>query len=150
MEDNGTLIEFLQERKRTAQEGTVDRTAVVAEWVQDLEGLMTKIIAWLEEARKEELVIIDKDTELLSEDSLGSYTVPKLTLDFQNVVVEIVPAFRLTVGAQGRVDFICGARKALLLRPSQGNWSFAGYPDKLKTVPLDEEVFHAAIRNLLA
>ncbi|MFO8071476.1 MAG: hypothetical protein R6V85_06335 [Polyangia bacterium] len=150
MSEQQPLVDFLQSRRATRENGQVDRTDVLAEWIKDLGALMDEIEVLLKDVVESGYVNVKRINVYISEPDLSPYDAPSLVLDFDGTELQILPRFRMTVGARGRVDFVCGALTAILLRIENGKWAFAGQDRRSDTVPLTRESFDQVLQDLLA
>ena len=153
MQNSESIAEYLRRRKsqRDAEESAVDWDGRKREWLDDIKGLYDQIRGWLSEAEQEGLVKFCVGTVSIEEEYLGSYTAPSLSIDLGDQVVRLNPAFRLTLGAQGRVDMICGVKKAMLMRKGVGDWGIGTRESgSFRIISLDENSFSELLRGLTA
>ncbi len=152
MPSDENLTEFLRRRKSEAQDRDdppVDWEKAKQDWLEGIGGLYRSIREWLSGAEGEGLVKFRQGTVRISEDHLGMYDAPTLSLDLGDKSVDLVPSFRLTLGALGRVNAFCGARKALILRSDDVRWGIGiREPGASRIVPLTEESFQDLLKDL--
>ncbi|MFO8073074.1 MAG: hypothetical protein R6V85_14480 [Polyangia bacterium] len=118
-------------------------------WLDDLEKLFENIRGWLETAVEEDLIEMTTGEVQISEDHLGMYKAPRLAIDLGDTTVDVVPAFRITAGAEGRVDVFCGANKAVLLRTGEGAWGIAvHFSGSVQIETLNENSFRDLLEDL--
>ena len=75
-----------------------------SEWKKNINILYENIRDWLSDAANNNLLEIQEKTIQLSEEHLGQYKVPCLTIKTSGDTVSINPVGRLIIGAQGRFD----------------------------------------------
>ncbi|HVN85893.1 MAG TPA: hypothetical protein VMW17_13725 [Candidatus Binatia bacterium] len=152
------LIDFLRQQKHDAEREQVDWEEIRESWIRDLHALISQFKEWLRDAVTERLLTVEEYRLTVSEDDLGTYQAPALTIRApRSRSVQIVPRGRLIVGGTGRVDFESGPNRATLIRVDQGLWKFmtrrlSGSPigPLFETADLNAESFRGTIRQLLA
>jgi len=156
------LIDFLRQQKQDAEGRKVNWARIRESWITDLRELMAQIRAWLKDAVAERLLEVREHEVSLTEDGLGTYTVPALTISApRSRLIQIVPKARLIVGAEGRVDLESGPNRAKLIHVGKA-WKFVredfsgarlgrlSAPMKRELADLSEQKFRETIRELLA
>lgn len=139
----------LLRQKKSEQEEAVDWKVVKKNWIHSLSALMRQIEEWVEPLVREKLIKIKETKIKLTEEYFGTYNVTSLTITAAPHVVEIRPAARVIIGAKGRVDMINGAKKIMLLVNEKDQWRIAVRAQKIRTLPLNEESFLGALKELL-
>lgn len=96
------ITEFLRQQKKA---GSPNRRAQrQKEWLDTVEGLLGQIRSWLAEAQREKLVKIHPDKIKITEENIGTYTVPYLVFTAAGKTVKVKPIGSTVIGADGRVD----------------------------------------------
>lgn len=157
------LIDFLRQQKQDTQHKQENWAKIRESWITDLRALMSQFKAWLKDAVAEQLIEVQEHEVPLSEDNLGTYNAPSLTISAPRArSIHIVPKARLIFGGQGRVDFECGPNRAKLIRVDKEHWKFVredfsgaplgrlSTPMKRTLADLSEQNFRETIRELLA
>ena len=156
------LIDFLRQQKHHTEHEQVSWAEIREAWIKDLHDLMSQFKEWLQDAVAEHLLTVEESEVLLSENNLGTYSAPALTICApRSRSVHIVPKARVVLGSEGRVDFESGPNRAKLLRVA-GDWKFVredfsgsplgplAAPMKRELADLNEQNFRETIRELLA
>ncbi len=163
MTEKQALLEQLRRDEGPAEGAELERQKQV--WQADLRQLMDQLEGWLKDAELEDKLHVEKqDLEILEED-LDPYVVPSITIVFRTrhprrVVVaprsmQVVGGIfinaegkqRRFVGAQGRIDFTCGASRETLLRiigDDGTSWRWLR-----RDAELTEDTFFAVLRELI-
>lgn len=109
-----------------------------ADWLRDLRALFDQVERWLDRGVKAgDLQLRHREMEL-EEPDLGTYQAPALDIYVKRKgsrririeprgmsIVGLIPRSGLrVVGAEGRVDWVCGPRRAILMRGQGGKWHF--------------------------
>jgi hypothetical protein len=156
-----TLREFLL---KNAPRHELERKQRRKEWIEAVEGLLSEILGWLNEANTDKLlecvpVEVDK-----REQGLGSYRIPGLEITFGERVVKILPVGRSVLAhlgpyaepghenAEGRVDISNGVDKVYLYRKlsdsGASTWLVQNGTSALR--PLGKAEFEAILQALLS
>lgn len=90
------------------------------DWVADVERLLADAEAWA----REQGWLTHREIRTLTEDLLGTYPVPSLTIRHPSATLLMEPVARYVVGAAGRVDLAVfpSYDKLLLVRGEDGAW----------------------------
>lgn len=108
------------------------------EWLQDLNDVIDQIYTWLKQAQARGVLDLQRHTLSVHEQDIGTYDAPALKIKLKrgapreiriepkgmSVVAAIPAPGRRVQGARGRVDFICGPARAMLLRSPERKWYF--------------------------
>jgi hypothetical protein len=164
-------LEKLQ--KDVASARPLNKTAVIAEWQKAVSSLMSKIEEFLQEYRNEGTLQFEHSDVQVTEEALGTYQIPQMTLRAGSAVLMIQPIGRMIIGAAGRIDLYRQGRGAknervMALRgaPNDGsNWTLSIPPDdnsfkimdtsalvqsrQRTIVPLTKESLETALDRLL-
>lgn len=134
---------------------------LIGQWKADVEALCLAVEALLQPLRAAQRLLIDRRSDQVTEEDLGTYTVDGRTLRFRDVPGEVkltakspmvrgvmLPSGRWVVGVNGRVDLSYGALKVPLVRRGDGEVTWwVGQGDEL--LPFDESALESAIASLL-
>lgn len=145
----GTLTDFLREQKEARSPQRKARRR--KDYLDAVAALLGQIRAWLTEAQREKLVKLYPDKIKITEEALGTYTAPCLTLTGAGKTVHVKPIGATIIGADGRVD----------MESANGTFMFLYLADKQKWVhgfgkrPMDfpeltEELFSDLLKRALA
>lgn len=96
------LTEFLRLQK-VANKPQL-RARRLNEWRGALDVLFQQIRSWLAEAEQKKLIKVGSGRVELTEEALGAYTAPFLTLTVGAKTVKLRPIGSTIIGADGRVD----------------------------------------------
>ena len=158
----GVLTEFLRGQQDRLSKQSVERQAIVAEWVAAVERLLEQIRSWVKAADPSGVLRLTENTHEIKEPGLGRYTVPILALGLDDEVsVIVMPEARktiLTVPAQGggvrradgRVDLIGPPANVTLVRVSAGaqdEWYLHNSLQPPK--PFDQAAFERIVVEML-
>jgi hypothetical protein len=172
---NGMALKDTLERrqKELASAQSFDKAAIIAEWQQAVRALMSKIEEFLHEYKTEGTLQFEHGDMELTEEALGNYQIPQMTLRAGSAVLMIQPIGRLIIGATGRVDLYRQGRAAkddrvMALRSAPNDdsqWMLSIPPEdssfrimptnqlgqslKRTIVPLTKESLEAALDRLL-
>jgi hypothetical protein len=144
-------------RVKASSQASDDAGKLQQQWLLQLDELFQKLGTWLEPGVKEGLLQLSPGRVELTEESLGTYTAPTLTVELPgHLRVRLEPVGAEILGGHtGRVDLISGPNKARLLREASGEWvlgipslQFGRLVFDLK--PLTEESFLEALDGLTA
>ena len=118
------LLRQLSEQKDLSK---LKSPEIVTEWRRSLRRLFDQFKAWLTEKSAKDVLRVVETSDMVKERLLEPlYQVPILRIEAPNGdVVQIVPKARIVVGAYGRVDFECGAKRVTLTRKDPDRWQFA-------------------------
>ncbi len=99
----------------TSKKSEVDWNKVLVEWKTHVHNLYEQVEGWIRKSGAFNKVQLDKQKITISENYIGSYQIDQLIWTVGGHIIHFIPQGRLIIGARGRVDIICGNRKALLL-----------------------------------
>jgi hypothetical protein len=93
------------------------------EWVVEVERLVSEAETWAQA----EGWLTHREARTLTEELIGSYTVPSLRIHHPAATLLLEPVARYVVGASGRVDLAVfpSYDKLLIVRGDDGGWRFA-------------------------
>jgi hypothetical protein len=146
------LAEFIH-KKVHAEGAGIHWQAKKDAWIQAVEGLYARVELMLKGPVDSGDVSVETKAMEITEDFVGTYSIPRLELRVGTERVELRPMGLTVVGADGRVD-IRGARSVIaLLRNESGlanEWTMVlqRVPDR-KTVPLDAESLRYALERVM-
>ncbi len=116
------IIGFLRKQKEAASPERAKRRR--KEWLEALDKLFQQIHSWLAEAENEKLIKVHESLVKISEEALGTYEAPSLTLTVGTKTVKLQPIGGVIIGADGRVD----------MQSSRGTYMFLYLADSKKWV----------------
>jgi len=102
---NTVFDEFVKSQQADAH-SDVDWNAIRDEWLRRLDELYGQIRAFLNDYVKAGEIQLQLSPITLSEENIGSYTAPELTLKIGRKQVKFRPIGTLMIGTRGRVDVI--------------------------------------------
>lgn len=145
-----SLQEFLRDKKRRDDgSAEVDWSARKAEYLERVEELYADVARWLEASVEENVVQLSREKAILSEEHIGQYEAESLILLVGQSRVRFRPVGRNIVGANGRVDMMCGPHlRILAFLPGRG-WHFVLKGPVARTWPVTEESFAEVLREML-
>ena len=141
-----------QKLEKLKQESTVDRTAVIEEWLRAIDGLLARFTKVLEPYVRDGLVVVHTGVEMLREDALGDYGVRSMSFEIGPRKIFLTPVGRYIVGAQGRVDlYAVGARASahMLLRTKGRDWVIRPPGPPTPPRPLTDDEIRTVIERLV-
>ncbi len=135
------LAARLREKQKKAKRQEIDWDKRKTEWIHQLWELFSSIEQWLSPLVKENLANISRAEFSITEEFMGTYESPSITIQFPDNPIQLRPVGRNIIGARGRVDVISMRKRAMLLLHEDG-WKIAikeqqGFDYKM----LDEEAF---------
>ena len=90
------------------------------EWISDVTKLLSQIRKWCEREDWE----VTQPEKQVTEESLGTYTVPVLRLRAPGGFLYVEPVARYVIGAEGRIDIYSSpAMNRMLLVRQDGRWT---------------------------
>jgi hypothetical protein len=151
MEDQ--LVDFLRIRKQQAASPEIDWQAKKDKWVRSVESLYAIVQEMLRDSIASKDVTIRTFDTQVSEDFIGTYSIPVLEMTVGTERVEFRPKGVTVIGASGRVD-IRGERDTVtLLRDPEevtSGWTVVlQRVPRLKTVQLDQESLKYALERVM-
>jgi hypothetical protein len=147
------LADFLRHRKEHAPVPDVDWQAKKDAWVHSVEKLYQLVRDMFRESIASDYVTVRTfDTEV-TEDFIGTYSIPGLGLRIGSERVEFRPKGVTVIGVEGRVD-MRGDREVLTLIKEQAGdrngWSIVlQRVPHFRTVPLDQESLTHALERVM-
>lgn len=144
-----TITEFL--RKQKESDDPSRRTKRQKAWVSALDKLFQSIRSWLAEAEKEKLIKVRIEKVPHTEESLGTFEVPRLTLSIDHKTITLKPIGTTIIGADGRVDMVSSRGTYLLLYfADQNKWVHSSGTRPSEFPELTEQVFADLLKRALA
>ena len=98
------LTEFLRSRKEQAAKPEINWQARKDNWVRSVEGLYALVRKMLRKSIESKDVSVRTFDLEVTEDYIGTYTIPALELNVGAERVEFRPKGIMVLGAEGRVD----------------------------------------------
>lgn len=149
--ENG-LKELLRQKKQESERAAagVDWEARKAERIAAISALFDDIVRWIKPSADEMLVGISREPCELHDERMGTYQSEKLILEIGYERLEFLPVGERVAGASARVDASCGPYQLTMIHlPGQG-WKFLMRGAVVTTIPVTEESFTDALKELLA
>ena len=144
-----TLTEFLREQKEANKPQL--RAQRRREWQDALNDFFGQIRSWLKEAERDKLIKVQSGQVKLTEEALGAYKAPCLTLTVGVKTVKLRPVGSTIIGADGRVDMEShnGAYIFLYLADTK-KWVHGSGKQPADFPKLTEELFTNLFKRALA
>jgi len=147
------LTEFIRSRKEQAGRSAVDWQAEKDNWIRSVEELYALVMNMLRESIKSRDVALGTSNVEVTEDYIGTYTIPTLELVVGGERVEFRPRGALVFGAKGRVDIRGGRDTVTLIKNTDkagGGWSvILQRMPHFTRVPFDEESLKDALERVM-
>jgi hypothetical protein len=158
-----SLKEFLASEAEKLRSEQTEALTQRREWIAAVDRLLARIKDWLADADTQQVLMIEEAPLRLSEQGLGTYEIPSLTIGLGTREVRIKPIARfvatpmrstgviLVPRVHGRVDMTDGLDKYLIFRVEtdpQDRWSIIKQ-ESSRLEPFDEDAFAAALKGLL-
>jgi hypothetical protein len=158
-----SLKEFLASEAEKLRSEQAEALTKRQEWVASVDRLLDRIKEWLAEADPRRILMIEEAPLRLSEQGLGTYVIPSLTIGLGPREVRIKPVARFVATpmrstgvifvprVHGRVDMTDGLDKYLIFRVEtdpQDRWSIIKQ-ESSRLEPFDEDSFSSALMGLL-
>lgn len=145
----GTILGFLREQKQASSPQR--RAQRQKEWLASLDRLFQEIRSWLEEAQREKLIKVTAGRVQITEEALGTYTAPMLTLTVGTKTIRLKPVGSVIIGADGRVDMESAKGTYLFLYlADQKKWVHGTGKEPADFPELTEDVFGDLLKSALA
>lgn len=146
------LAEFLR-RKEQAAGPPIDWQAKRDAFVRSVEDLYALVKSMLRESIESLAVTVRTFDMEVTEDYIGTYTIPALELTIGGERVEFRPKGALVVGVAGRVDMRGGRDTVTLVRNTngeRGDWAIVlQRVPHLRTAPFDRESLTHALERVM-
>lgn len=124
-----------------------DREALRAEWLESVEAFIADAEAW----SKKQGWATRRDPKTIDEESIGSYTVPRLLIHGVDGRLLLDPVTRFVVGGLGLVDFcVLPSYDWVKLVRTPAGWEFHPAQPDAPHRPWSEKAFVEVARELLA
>jgi hypothetical protein len=144
-----TLSEFFRQKKTQADEARVDWGERKERWLEGVKQLYAQIDEWIEPLSREGVVTRNQSIRTVSEEGLGKYDVPVLTLSVGDETVRFTPVGALVAGAQGRVDVKGDNGEANLILQRDGWGVVVSRTPTLRVVPLTEQTLRETLQRVM-
>lgn len=146
------LVDFLRTKRERATSPAIDWTAKRDAWIGSVQRLYEFVKELLRDSIQSGDATLRPFEIEVTEEFIGTYTIPALELTVGNERVEFRPKGVTVIGAAGRVD-IRGERGTLTLvkdKPDAERWSIVlERVPRLKTEPLDRKSFKLALERVM-
>src|ERR1017187_3855874 len=147
------LTEFLRSRKEQAAKPEINWQARKDNWVRSVEGLYALVRKMLRKSIESKDVSVRTFDLEVTEDYIGTYTIPALELNVGAERVEFRPKGIMVLGAEGRVDIRgAGDTVTLIKRTENGDSVWTVVVQRvphLRTVPLDRDSLKYALERAM-
>lgn len=147
------LVEFLRGRRQHVENEKIDWAAKRDAWILSVKGLYGVVEEMLQDSIASEDVAVRRFEIQVTEDFVGTYSVPVLELTVGNERVEFRPKGLTVIGVSGRVD-ILGARDRVTLlldqQDARSRWAVVlQRVPTLQTAPLNRESLRDALERVM-
>lgn len=153
---NDALGEFLRKKKDEASSSAIDWNAKRKDWIASVNRLYSLLADdLLKKVIDQHVVRAKRVATEVTEEYVGTYTIPKLVLEIGNERVEFLPKAVNVVGAAGRVD-LRGARDTVTMIREKRNGASSDQwqvvlqrVPKVVTKPLDSDSLNEALQRVM-
>lgn len=122
-------------------------------WVRSVESLYSRVEEMLREAIASKDVAVRRIATPITENFVGTYSIPVLEITIGNERVEFRPKGLIVIGASGRVDILGERDRVTLLRDQEdanSGWSLVlQRVPGLRTASLDRESLQHALERVM-
>jgi hypothetical protein len=147
------LVEFFRNRKQHGESENINWNAKKGDWIRSVEGLYDVVEGMLGESIASNDVAVRRVATQVTEELVGTYSIPVLELTIGNERVEFQPKGLTVIGASGRVDLLGGRDRITLVldrQAMQDSWHIVlQRVPKLKTAPLDQDSLQHALEKVM-
>jgi hypothetical protein len=119
----GSFDNFVQREIDAARKpggSSIDWAQEEAEWLRHLNDLYERITIFLKPYIDAGQISISTSPFEISEEHLGVYPVPQMSIAIGNKIVTLEPIGTVQVGSRGRVDLVCNLARAQLILVETG------------------------------
>jgi hypothetical protein len=147
------LVEFLRSKKDQMTSPGTDWQAKKKAWIESVHGLYAQVEEMLKDSKESGDVKLQRRKMQITEDFVGTYSIPRLELNVGGERVEFRPMGVTVLGAAGRVD-VRGERDVVtLLRQEVGAESkwimILQRVPKLRTAQVDKETLKNVLEQVM-
>jgi hypothetical protein len=147
------LVDFLRSKREQSAIPEIDWQAKKDAWVRSVESLYELIQEMLRDSIASKDVIVRTFDVEVTEDFIGTYSIPALELRVGSERVEFRPKGAMVYGAAGRVDMRGEFDTVTLLKDAanaESGWTFVlQRVPRLMTVRLDRESLKYALERVM-
>lgn len=147
------LEEILSQKKHNLDENAKEWEQKRSAWVNRINNLLKTIKAWLEPLETKQYVRVDFSEIVITEQLLGTYKAPCMTINFFNGdSVELVPKGLHIISGNGRVDLKLGLREIMIIgQDGEEEWIFAerNGPGKSRQFQFNKDNFEKILQEYL-
>lgn len=104
MKNNNSLEAFLTIKNEKAEKNEINWAKRKEEWLSHVNALFGEVEQWLSSFSARNLLKIDYEPIILSENYIGTYESRKMIIGIAGEVVTLTPVATLIIGASGRID----------------------------------------------
>jgi hypothetical protein len=147
------LIEFLRsKRDQSASTGT-DWKAEKETWIRSVSAFYDQVEEMLRESIDSGDVTLRREDMDITEDPVGTYSIPRLLLSVGGEHVEFRPMGLTVIGSAGRIDIRGDSDVVTLLREAQrseNGWTMVlQRVPTLRTAPVDRDTLKYALEQVM-
>lgn len=95
----GVLKGYLRNKAAELEAMKPEREELVADWKAAINGLLSQLESWIEEANSDRLLDVRRTEHRFLDEKMGVYTAPGLQIALAGQAVEVVPVARRVGGA---------------------------------------------------
>jgi hypothetical protein len=147
------LVDFLRARRQQDTNQETDWNVKRETWVRSVESLYSRVEEMLREAIASKDVAVRRIATPITENFVGTYSIPVLEITIGNERVEFRPKGLIVIGASGRVDILGERDRVTLLRDQEdanSGWSLVlQRVPGLRTASLDRESLQHALERVM-
>ena len=156
MKGTNTLSSFLRQKSGKSSTADVDWNAKKNDWIASIEQLYDFLTGTLlKQSIDEKIIEVSKVPKQITEEHIGTYTLPELHLKVGNAHVVFSPKGVNVIGAAGRVDLRGERNTVTLIREKDINdlssqWKMVRQRvPKLVAQPLDADSLQWALEDVM-
>jgi hypothetical protein len=148
------LVDFLRAKKQQDTNQQIDWDAKREAWVRSVENLYARIEDILREAIDSRDVAVRRIDTQVTENFIGTYSIPVLEITIGKERVEFQPKGVTIIGASGRVDLLGERDRVTLLRDEEedanSGWTvILQRVPRLQTAPFGRESLRYALERVM-
>ncbi len=147
------MVDFLRARRQQDTNQETDWNVKRETWVRSVESLYSRVEEMLREAIASKDVAVRRIATPITENFVGTYSIPVLEITIGNERVEFRPKGLIVIGASGRVDILGERDRVTLLRDQEdanSGWSLVlQRVPGLRTASLDRESLQHALERVM-
>jgi hypothetical protein len=141
------ITDFLKGRETKSKSQVQNWQKIKSEWLDEIDKFFEMVRTWLSEPVAEGLVKISEGKTIISEENIGRYQVPTLTIMALNNTFRFNPVGRLVIGSKGRIDMETPKGEIMLLLGEKG-WVYVIERPRITYVKFNEKEFIKLLKGL--